>query len=200
MSAAPNEDGLAFNSEAHAYTWNGFRVPSVTQVLSVCNDLTFINPARLEAARDFGHNVHLMTDLFDRGELDEATLDLNLLPYLTAYKQFLFDTHFTVETSEERLFHPTLLYAGTSDKRGKLRKASAVLDIKSGVFMPAYVGAQTAGYQQLVIGMKPKRRLCLQLMLNRYKLHSLTDPADWPFFVSCLNLWQYLNRRKLHHD
>jgi len=55
----------------------------------------------LERARIFGHHVHHMTHLFDIGDLEESSLDLELKLYLAQYKRFLHATKFGVRFSED---------------------------------------------------------------------------------------------------
>jgi hypothetical protein len=181
---------LTFDRETHTYRYGGKVVPSVTQVLRRIDNFEFVPADVLERARIFGMHVHMATDLFDRGELDEDDLDVVLLPYLNAYKLFLRETGFVVTQSEQQIYNPRQRYAGTLDKRGTWKASTWLLDLKSGA-VPRSVGLQTAGYQQ-ACETKPKRRLCLQLMRNRYKLHACEDPADWSHFLSFLNVYRFL--------
>ena len=151
-----------------------------------------VDPDLLDRARRFGSHVHLATDLFDKGELDLDSLDANLLPYLNAYKTFLSETGFVVTHSEQRVYNARYKYAGTLDKRGTWKNTTWVLDLKSGA-VPRSVGPQVAAYQ-MACEEKPRKRLCLQLMRNRYKLHRCEDPADWPIFLSCRNIHQFNDR------
>lgn len=191
---------LTFEEQGHVYRVNGFRVPSVTQCLLEINDLSFVDPVRLEAAREFGTHVHMMVDLYNRTLLDVARLDGALTPYLSGYQKFLDDTRFRVVASEEQIFHPMLRYAGTLDLRGTMNDATWLIDVKSGDYIPGCVGAQTAAYREALaaggIG-KPRFRGCLQLLPNAYQFHELRDRSDWPMFVSCLNVHRY-NKRRLY--
>lgn len=188
---APTPD-LTFNAEAHEYRYGGRVVPSVTQVLSIlsANDFEYVDGEVLEAARSRGRHVHAAIDLHNRGELDEEALDPELAPYLAQWRKFLTDTGWTVTASEQRVYHPTLRYAGTIDT-GVWQNASWVLDIKSGT-VPRTVGPQTAAYQNALTP-KPRRRLCLQLQPHRYLLKECKDPADFSIFTSCLNIWRFLH-------
>jgi hypothetical protein len=183
---------LTFDAGAHEYRFGGRVVPSVTQVLSVltANDFDYVDGEELEAARSRGQYVHRAIDLDNRGELDEEALDPEFLPYLTQWRKFLTETRWTVSASEQRVYHPTLRYAGTIDT-GIWQNASWVLDIKTGA-VPRTVGPQTAAYQHALTP-KPRRRLCLQLQPQRYSLRELRDPSDFSIFTSCLNIWRFLH-------
>jgi hypothetical protein len=198
---------LTFDADSHTYKYGDRPVPSVTRILRIANlrfdesgaimrdGLEFVDPALLKRARIFGQHVHLATDLFDRGELDEERLDANLLPYLGAYKLFLSETGFHVTQSEELVYHARYKYAGRLDKRGTWRATTWLLDLKSGL-VPRTVGLQTAAYRE-ACAEKPRKRICLQLMRNRYKLHKCDTDTDWSHFLSALNLY-YFNDRTLH--
>jgi hypothetical protein len=183
---------LTFEQESHTYKWNGRPMPSVTQILRVIENFSMVDPDLLEKARRFGSHVHLATDLFDRGELDEESLDANLLPYLNAYKKFLSETGFVVTHSEQRVYNARYKYCGTLDKRGTWKNTTWVLDLKSGA-VPRSVGPQVAAYQ-MACDEKPRKRLCLQLMRNCYKLHRCDDLTDWSIFLSCRNIHQFNDR------
>ena len=73
---------IHFEPEAHRYTVAGVRWPSVTEVLDPLNELDGIPHAVLKAAAQFGTHVHMATDLFDKGVLDEPALDPHLSSHL----------------------------------------------------------------------------------------------------------------------
>jgi hypothetical protein len=181
---------LTFDADTHVYRYGGRVVPSVTQVLDILNDFSDVHPERLEAARLRGQHVHAMIDLDNRGELDEESLDEGLRPYLTQWRLFLHESKFTVTASEQRVFHPSLHYAGTCDcllGQG----TSWVLDVKTGA-IPRSVGAQLAAYQQ-ALDPRPRRRLCLALTADNYRLHECKGLSDFVLFQSCLHIWRYKN-------
>jgi hypothetical protein len=189
-------EGLTFEESTHTYRYRGREVPSVTSVLRSVHNFDRVDPQLLERARIFGHHVHAATDLFDRGILDEESLDPGLGPHLAGYKLFLFETGFHVTHSEEQIYNPRQKYAGTLDTRGIWRGTTWLLDKKSGA-VPRTVGLQTAAYQQ-ACEEKPKRRLCLQLLPNNYKLRACEDPADWSYFVSFLNVHRFTYKGITH--
>lgn len=186
---------LTFDRLTHTYRYGGRVVPSVTTVLRAIENFDHVDPDVLERARVFGSHVHMATDLLDRDELDEENLDLPLLPYLNAYKTFLLETGFVVTHSEQQIYNSRQRYAGTLDKRGTWKGTTWLLDLKSGA-VPRSVGLQTAGYQN-ALEEKPKRRLCLQLGRNRYKLIKCEEASDWSYFVSYLNVHRF-NHREVH--
>lgn len=176
------------------YRWDGAVVPSVTQVLDIFHSFDHVDPMVLEAARNFGTHVHLATQLYDEGRLDEDALDPALVPYLNGWKKFLSESGFVITAIEEKVYHKRLRYAGTLDRRGLWRSSSWLLDIKSGA-VPFTVGAQTAAYRE-AMDEKPKRRLCVQLMPNDYRISELKELSDFALFQSALNVFNYFRKHK----
>lgn len=109
-------EGLEFDELNHTFTANGQTLPSVTQVLRA-NRMTpefytRIDPWYLER----GKLIHLATEFYDKGTLDEDELDSTLLPYLNAYKQFRADYRGQITGIEKKMWHPQLGYAGIIDR------------------------------------------------------------------------------------
>jgi len=182
---------LVFRADTHTYTLGGRVLPSVTQALSVLDQYEGVPPSVLEAAREFGQHVHAACDLDNRGVLDEDALDPALAPYLAGWRKYRRDSGIKILASELRLHDARLGYAGTCDVLGELRGQRCVIDIKSGL-VPKTVGPQCAAYAN---ALKVRRRYCVQLMPNDYRVHALNDPADFSLFLSCLNIakWREKN-------
>lgn len=194
MQAAASS--LTFEPASHTYRLAGREVPSVTQALQLLEDFEGVPWAILEAARKFGQHVHEACALLVRGQLDWASLDHALVPYMECAKRFIAESGVRIIASELRLAHRTLRYAGTLDVLGDHKAFSGLYDFKSGV-VPRTVGPQTAGYAAAYLdtyGVRVQRRYCVQLnpdLPNGYKVHRLNDPADWHTFLSALNCWRF---------
>ncbi|WP_217992962.1 hypothetical protein, partial [Priestia megaterium] len=109
---------LSFDAATHRYSWNGQPVPGVTSVLEPLSSLHLVDPDLLQAASAFGTAVHLACELDDLGQLDERDLDPALMPYLAGWRLFSKDWQVHWDGIEEQVYHPTLRYAGTLDRRG----------------------------------------------------------------------------------
>lgn len=194
---------IEFDEAEHRYVVDGEDYPSVTTVLAerFGAGLRFVPPDRLEAARVLGTHVHTAVSLFCQDELDVTALDAALVPYVEAWRQFMWRTAAVVVSSEVRVASKRYRYAGTFDVMAILRNRGAYLiDIKSGV-VPDSVGPQAAAYlnayseqaeQPVVPG--PLRRACLQLRDDgQFRFKELDDPADWPTFQMCLKSWRERN-------
>jgi len=189
--------GLIFDQETHTYRYNGKIVPSVTTILSPLNDFQHVSPQTLRTAVMFGRAVHRACELDDLGELDESNLDIELEPYLIAWRKFCADheTHWSL--IEQQIYHATLGYAGTLDRLGLVKGLATVLDIKSSKRLYPSAGPQLAAYQQAVT--EPTvQRMAVQLGSNgTYVATACTDPTDWPLFCSLLTLRNWCARHSI---
>lgn len=187
---------IAFDEGRHEYRVHGHVVPSVTQVLGILQDFGAVPADVLAAAAEFGTHVHQACALDNAGQLDEESLDAELVPYLSQWRRFLVESGAAVISSELRVFHRGLRYAGTLDVLADWNGRRCIIDIKTGQ-VPRTVGAQVEAYrmayQSQECGEIPRRRYCVQLTADDYKVHPLTDPADWSLFQSCLNVWRFRN-------
>lgn len=188
---------LAFDKSTHTYTLNGRAVPSVTQVLEPLEMFDGIPVHVLEAARERGQFVHEAMALLVRGALDWASLDVSLVPYIEGGKRFLDESGAVVIASEQRVACPRIRCAGTFDLLAHMRDAECLIEFKATAALPRTVGPQTAAYERLyqaMHGPSHRRRYCVQLKPGDYKVHPLTDPADWSVFQSCLNIHYWRNK------
>jgi hypothetical protein len=138
---------LVFFEAEHRYVYDGRELISVTTALKEAGmvDMTRWN----EHARMRGEYVHKAVALYATGDLDEASLDPELVPYFDGYIKFLTDTNVAIEHSERRVCDPVLGYAGTLDlivrwPETRYEKRT-LIDAKTGSF-PPMAGPQTAAY------------------------------------------------------
>lgn len=191
---------IDFDPVTHTYSRNGLVVPGVTSVIeSVLDQFAGVPQEVLEQARIRGQHVHKATALYDLDDLDIATLDVALLPFLEAWIKFRKETGFHPLAVEEQIYHPRYHYAGTFDRVGALFGELALIDIKSGAVFPS-VGPQSVAYAAAYNHRradKIRTRWAVQLSADgNYKLHQLKDwNGDFSVFLSALNLrmWRIKN-------
>jgi hypothetical protein len=188
--------GLTFDEASHTYRINGLVVPGVTSILKPLTDFDSVPAGVLQAASEFGTAVHLACELDDLGELDDATLDPALVPYLAAWRKFIAEHRVEWELIEARVYNKTLRYAGTVDRCGYVNGAWAVVDIKSTAQLYPSVGPQLAAYAGAIDGsFGLSQRFAVQLKGDgTYTLKQYTDPTDWPVFCSLLTLRNWCAR------
>lgn len=197
---------LQFDTAQHAYTVDGARVPSVTQVLKPLYNFDGIPREVLNAKAALGTAIHRACELLDDDDLDEesdagrAALE-PMAGYLAGYKRFLSDKKVKVIANEQRLFHPVHRYAGTIDRSYAFEGNLWDVDLKSTVSMSPIVGLQTAAYTEMFRAngrATPARRGALQLFPDgKYKLWEFSDPADFPTFLSLLTIQRFKERHSL---
>ncbi len=144
----------------------------------------------------FGTHVHEAVDLYNKDELDSSSLTPAVESYLAGWCRFLIESGFVVTSSEERVYHPKMGYAGTLDSMGVFlkRKEIALVDVKTGLTMPKSVGPQTAAYAEawaLSNKKRRPRRYCCLLGPGTYKLVALTDPRDFDIFKAALTIHRW---------
>lgn len=189
-------EDLQFDPAAHAYTWKGRPVPSVTQILDVLDLLEGVPYEEMKAAGEFGQHVHHACHLLDQGRLDLEALDPELKPYVDRYAQFLMDSGVVVIASETIEYHREYEYAGGLDRKVIFPKLTvpSIMDIKTSYSVPASVGPQTAAYRELERArgrQTTPTRYCLHLRPDSYRLIKLAWLSDFNVFVSCRTIWRF---------
>jgi hypothetical protein len=190
-------EGLAFDEARHVYTYKGQVVPSVTQILAPMSSLDAVPSVTLAAAAAFGTAAHLACELSDLGELEEELLDPELEPVLSAWRLFSLEHHVQWHGIEERVFHPTLRYAGTLDRYGLVDGETAVVDIKTSTALYPSMGLQLAAYAQAKMVNGAKRYVVQLKRDGSYVLQAYTDPSDWPTFASLVTLRNWCVKHRI---
>lgn len=186
---------LVFEPEGHVYTWQGRRVPSVTQIVHEAGCSAFWGVGT-SWYMERGSALHLAAQLWDEGDLDESSVDPAIAVHLAAYKTFLRanESELVIETIEQPAYHPRG-YAGTYDRGILWRGDRGILDIKTGAKAPWH-RLQTAAYLALV----PEATVRLVVYVGSdgaWKLERHEDHTDWGVFASALALWQWKERNGL---
>lgn len=191
---------FSFDREAHAYHLDGERIPSVTEVLEPLQELDGIPRGVLEVARTRGQHVHYAVHLMIHKALVWETLDTQLVGYVQAAKRCIEENSIRVLVSEHHMCDPSLKVGGTLDVLGIMGRHTGIYDWKAVDTMSRTVGPQTAAYDQIYRrsvgggGRSIFKRYGVQLFADgTYKLFEYTDPRDWSWFVSALNIWHFRN-------
>lgn len=188
---------LRFDSQQHLYsTPAGIQVPSVTQVLRATNvsvDFEALpNRDAVTRKRDIGIACHADAWAYDDGDLDHATVNPDVVPYLAAWIAFREEKRLMPMERERRVYHPTLAYAGTFD--GVFSEAGqdslVLVDMKLGDPRAAAARYQTAAYVLAHAIEVPEamgyRRWSVQLFPDRQIPYVVTAYTDWSDFT----VWQ----------
>jgi hypothetical protein len=162
-----NNYDVSFNSEGHIYNHDGLVLPSITQILQSEGfiDTTWFD----EWSRDKGSMVHLAVNYDIANELDESSLDPEIVPYFEAWTKFKNESGLKIEKNEIPGINTIYNYAGTPDLIG---------------CFPT---------------MTPVKRYALEInKLGKYKLIPFTDQNDfhiWQAAVACYH-WKNNNLKR----
>lgn len=114
---------LDFNYERHEYSFNGYIIPSVTQILRDMGEISEFSMAS-ERARERGTIVHSAAALLpDR--LDWSTVDSRIFGYVMSAALWFDHSKCVVEAQEQRIYIPELDVAGTFDLKCHFEKGQS---------------------------------------------------------------------------
>jgi hypothetical protein len=136
--------------------------------------------------------VHLATEYFDLGVLDESTVHADERGYLEGWMRFTQEHKPSWSAIERRFYHPGFRFAGTPDRYGELdykgARPYAQVDVKTSAAAHPIWGLQTAAYD-LAAGVAGGLRLTCQLRPNgTYKLIEWPSPKDLPRFLALITI------------
>lgn len=175
---------IEFDAEKHEYTWEGQKIPSVSDILAPLSAERYaeINPAVLQQAAARGTAVHEICEAMDYG-LDPE-IEPGLEGYAQAYSDFLRDYSPKWELIEQIVSYETILgeapaYCGTVDRYGTIDGNPAILDIKTYASLNTdsmiSASCQTALYRAAILSSVPIEDLHKAEETRRYLLHLKKD-------------------------
>lgn len=174
---------LSFDSESHVYTYRGFELPSVTQIMKPMSMMLY-NSVPLEslyAASDRGTRAHEQVSnyvLYGIVEEDEDTK-----PYVDAFLEFENAYHPQWIASEYRTFHKSLMYAGTIDLVAYIEPDDGsgvdLIDLKcTSSFYSVMLSTQLGAYEEAIKsqGVPVRKTYGLQLLKNgKFRFERVSD-------------------------
>lgn len=123
---------VTFDEETHAYTVDGRRVPSVTEIVGLITAGKYAdtNTAMMEQAKRRGSEVHFICEAIDCGiDPDELEIPPELAGYVNAYLAFLRDWAPEWDYIEKTVYTP--IYAGRADRIGTIDGHTVIVDLKT---------------------------------------------------------------------
>jgi len=188
---------ITFQKDGHLYfNEHKVEVPSVSFILENfgISDFSMVDGRVLEAACDFGSNVHDTTYLHDIGDLESC--DPLVGEYLTHWIRFLHDySSRNFQLMEEPLYSKIWGFAGTPDRVSDGR----LIDIKTGVATVSHK-IQSAFYKILIeenTEIKIKKRMTVYLRTNHYLVAEHKDKTDLSIAKSLISIYNFKKRENL---
>ncbi len=179
---------------------HGTSYPSVTEIPKpfLGDRFGFVDPEKLEAARERGSLVHRATHEFDDNELDwEGWREFDrdraqpILPYVESYRLWRDATGFIPTEIEKVVFDHNMRVAGTLDRKGYLFGELSIIDLKSGE-VGRETALQTAGYA-ILDGSIACKRYGLRLIPGKMaRLVPFADPLDILAFKAFVTAYGWL--------
>lgn len=198
---------FVFDEKEHSYKLRGQRLLSVTEVIA---ENGWVNPEWFtERARVRGKYVHLLTQFYDendykpeearrfKGFIDEDP-EAGLDGYVESWRKVRERLGFDILDIEKPGYHPTLLYAGTPDRRVMFKNQEGIIDVKTGGY-EVWHGFQSAAYDSM-IGQPPageRKRISVHLygdgrLGSIVEHHDTYDKAQFNCMLACTK------KRRLH--
>lgn len=144
------QPGLTFDPGWHRYFWNGVQVPGISEILKgvgLIDDRFYNDEAALQ-----GTYIHKATALWDRGTLDEDTLDPAIKPYLEGWKAYRAQSGIRPVEIEQPRYSEIFGFAGTPDRISDAANGHRVIEeIKTG-YEATWWDYQRVGQDILVNG------------------------------------------------
>lgn len=184
---------LTFDPDKHEFRYRKRIIPSVTDIIKVAGGYQ----RRNERAKLRGKNVHLLTEYYDKGRLNEIKIGQGLVGYADAYKKFRKEMDFVFVDIEQPVFHPDYLYAGIPDRHGFYQSRECLLSIKSGVPVPNDI-LQEHGY---VLTFPDHHKFDLWAVYLKpngdYKLDSIRTTDAMHVFLACLSVYNWKRKWRI---
>jgi len=188
---------ISFQEDDHIYEVDGEVMPSVSEIIRFIAREVYgdVVQSVLDNAADRGTRVHKATQMLD--VVGDVECDEDIVPYVTAYVQFIKEHKPQWDHIEKSMFCSTGKFCGTLDRVGELDGKKTIVDIKtSSTIQKVLYGAQLNLYRMMAQenGIEVERLVILHLTKDKgYKLIEI--PVDDEVANACLALHRALQKR-----
>ena len=190
--------GLQFDEATHIYRLDGEVLPSVTTLMQQLSSAEYkaIPQAVLAKAADRGTAVHAAIESYLKYGINIS--DEESGGYMDAFSKWFEKYKPTDISSEIRLYHKILHYAGTADMVCTIDGVQTVVDFKTtSKLMPKLVCVQLEAYKQALLSheIDVKSKRVLQLKKDgtwEEQIFPDNDPTSWRVFNALLTTYRYI--------
>lgn len=189
---------LKFDEKKHIYTLDGMEIPSVTTVMKPLSDSVYgsIDQEILDRAAERGTAVHTAIENHILFGIDDVPAEYD--GYFKAFLKWNTEHGVKPESTEIRLYHRTLMYAGTADMIAEVDGKHTLIDFKtSTALQPMLYGVQLEAYERAMqsLGMKkPEMKMIVHLQkTGKYQMipYKPGDIECWKVFTALLTIRNY---------
>lgn len=198
----PELDELSFEEERHVYQLNGRILPSVTTIMRPLSNAMYgtVDESILKKAASRGTAVHNAIEnytLFGIEDIDESYAG-----YFKAYKSWMKQHTLNVLASETKVYHKTLLYAGTADMIAEVDGKTTLIDFKTSAAVNRMLtGVQLEAYAKAFEshGFNVDSKAILHLKsdgMYEWKVYEKNDLESWEVFGALMTVHNHINKYK----
>lgn len=142
---------LSFDEKKHIYTLNGFLIPSVTTVMKPLSDDVYggIDEEVLNRAADRGTAVHNAIENYVKFGIEDIPPEH--AGYFEGFLKWVKEHDVKPYGNEIRLYHKSLMYAGTADMAASVDGLDTLVDFKTSASVQKMLcGVQLEAYDRAV--------------------------------------------------
>ncbi|MCR4293610.1 MAG: hypothetical protein NUV76_12125 [Candidatus Kuenenia sp.] len=184
---------FVYNEETRIHTLDGKVIPSVSNIVAPLSmDYSKAHPGKLAHKKDLGIAFHECIRLFLANDLDEESIDEELIIPMRQFKEFWLEDENVgrnpIITSIEKSFcNEKLKYCGKPD----FVTEDTIYDWKLRKYDPICDPLRMAGYAGLINDFPPKRKVVVEFSLDSgYRVHNAEKKQAWSFFRLLLERFQ----------
>jgi len=171
---------IEFIEDGHLYYVNGNNIKCVSNIVHAngLSDFSMIDPVHLQWTMARGKAIHLACELYDNGNLDESTIDDEVMPYFEGWVKYIEKEKPVFTGIERRVYSKLWQYCGTVDRiTDNTIKDIKTVNTVSGLSCKAQTALYQIAYEEET-GIKIKQREVIHLVPGDYKIITYKDKSD----------------------
>lgn len=200
MINLPELNELQFCESTHTYTVNGYKVPSVSEIMKPLSAAHYgsIDADTLSKAANRGTKVHEAVENYLLFGVEDISKELR--GYFDGFKKWIDDFKPEPIGTECRIYHKTLNYAGTADLPCYIGNVPTLVDFKTtATIAKVLTRVQLEAYKNAFNshGVTFERKLIIQSKKDgtyRTEEHPITDAESWKVFTELLDVYRFIKK------
>jgi len=199
MIKLPELPELTFEEREHVYKLRGIEIPSVTTLMKPLSENVYqgIHQNVMANAASRGTAIHQAAENYLLFGIEDITTEY--APYFDAFKRWCDDYQPEVIATENRVYHKSMLFAGTSDLICKTRSGITLVDYKSTSSVNSMLCmVQLESYSRAwgTHGFEIDAQNILHLKkTGKYMVHNYPkNPEAWAVMQSLITVRNYMNK------